>query len=254
LALVLHKLRSSRDLKLKLINKPKILKIIMKIFSAQIAGLALALSGFNVMATDIYDTFPTYNGNFFTVTNGQQVGNEVTLNSSKITMSEFSFEYVTSSTLTGSVGVDLQLYSGAPTGSPIYNSGSFSPLPAAPTGTNVNYLAGLDFPLNFLLPTNFTFILTFSGLAAGDVVDLLLANPPTGQPGSTTSNYWYNYNGGPGLTLTTIPGVSADIGVDITGTIKTPDATATAGLMGLSLVGMFLLRKKFASTAVVEKI
>jgi hypothetical protein len=220
----------------------------MKIITSKLSGLALGLLiGCNAFATDIYDTFPTANGSFLQVTNGQQVGNQVTLNNSHITMSEFSFEYLTVGTYSGGGGVDLKLYSGAPTGSAIYDSGVFSPLVKATNGLNVNYFAGIDFSSNFLLPSSFTFILTFSSLGSSDVLELLLANPPSGQPGSTTPNYYYNYDGGPGLTLSSLPGgISADIGVDITGTIKAPDASLTGGLLGLGLLGIFVLRRKFA--------
>jgi hypothetical protein len=222
----------------------------MKIFTSMFVGLALTfLVGFNAFGTDIYNTFPSTNGASFSVTNGQQVGNQITLNSSQITMSEFSFEYFTTTPFSGTNGVDLKLYNGAPTGPSIYDSGVFSPLPAAPAGTNVNYSAGFDFPLNFLLPTNFTFILTFS-LVPGDSLQLLLANPPSGQPGSTTTNYWYNYSGGPGLTLSALASGSADIGVTITGTVKTPDAPVTAGLLGMGLMGIFVLHRKFAQNLI----
>jgi hypothetical protein len=53
------------------------------------------------------------------------------------------------------------------------------------------------------------------------------------------------------LTLTALPGgVSADIGVDIQGTVKTPDASFTAGMLGLGLVGLCVLRRKFASNLI----
>ena len=231
----------------------------MKIFSAQTAGLALAVSiGFNAMATDIYNTLNTFNGNFFSVTNGQQVGNEITLSSSKVSLTGFSFEYYTPSALTGTVGVDLEFYNnngvGGSPGTVFYNSGVFSPLPTAVGGTNVNYTLSDFYPplsSGFLLPTNFTFTLTFSGLASSDVLELLLGNPPSGSIGSSTPDYWYNPGTGFQYLSNSVP---ADIGVDITGTVKTPDVTATVGLIGLSLVGMFLYRKKFVATAVVEKI
>jgi hypothetical protein len=140
----------------------------MKIFTSKLSGLALGLLiGCNAFGTDIYATFLSTNAQFLQVTNGQQVGNQVTLNSSHITMSEFSFEYLTvGSTFGSTAGVDLKLYNGAPTGSAIYDSGVFSPLVKATSGTNLNYFAGADFPPNFLLPSSFTFILTFSGLAS----------------------------------------------------------------------------------------
>jgi hypothetical protein len=223
----------------------------MKISTKKVAGLALfLLIGFKALGTDIYNTFTTYNGNAFTVTNNQQIGNEITLSSANVSLTGFSFEYYTPSALSGTVGVDLQFYynngaSGSP-GTEFYNSGSFSPLPTALSGTNVNYgLADFYPPLSsgFLLPTNFTFTLTFSGLASGDVLELLLGNPPSGQIGSTSTNYVYNT--GSGFQTLAIPGVSGDLAVDINGNVKASDAPETAVLLGLSFVGMFVLRKKF---------
>jgi hypothetical protein len=234
----------------------------MKIFTSKIAGLALTfLIGFNALGDVIYDSFVNTNAQFLTLTNGQQVGNEITLSSAKVSLNGFSFEYVTSPTIATNVGVDVKFYNGAPTGGSVfYDSGVFSPLSAAPPsppppgGADLNYTnsdlyssvlpGSLNLPANFLLPTNFTFTLTFSGLSSGNILELLLANPPSGQIGSAPTNYWYNYTGGPGFALQSIPGYSADVGVEFFGTVKTPDVSGTAGLLGLGLVVMFVLRRK----------
>jgi hypothetical protein len=228
----------------------------MKIFTSKVAGLTFSLLiGFNALGIDIYDSYPTYNGTSFSVQNGQQIGNEITLSSANVIMTGFNFEYYTSPTLASTAGVELRFYTGNPsTGSLFYDSGIFSPItaapgagpPASPTGGADVIYGAADFGAGILLPTDFTFTLTFTGLASTNTLNILLANPPSGQIGSTTSNYWFST--GSGFTLLSASGApSGDIGVQLTGSLKTPDASATAGLLGLGSMAMFVWRHKFVS-------
>jgi hypothetical protein len=230
----------------------------MKIFPSKVAGLALSLFiGFNALGVDIYNSYPTYNDNAFNAANNAQIGNEITLNSANVVLTGFNFEYFTTTTTTfsSSVAVELRLYNGAPSTGSLFYDNSFSPVtpapgagpPASPSGgADVIYNAA-DFGGGILLPKDFTFTLTFTGLGSGDTINLLLAGPPSGQIGSTTPNYWYNTGSGFSLLAYNVSGpVSADLAAEFTGFVKTPDASVTAGLLGLGLMGIFVLHRKFA--------
>ena len=73
-----------------------------------LSGVAL---GFNCAGQGtIYNSFPNYNGNAFSLTSGQEIGNEITLHPGA-TLNSFSIEYYSpNATLSSSVGIDLAFY------------------------------------------------------------------------------------------------------------------------------------------------
>jgi protein with PEP-CTERM/exosortase system signal len=229
----------------------------MKTFTLKFSGLATSLLiGFNAFGdTVFYDSYTT-SYTPLAVGNNQQIGNEITAGYNA-TLTGFSFEYYTPSGQSQSSGVtvDLEIYANngplvngySSPGTLLYNSGFTSlPTPEA-AGVDLNYTVA-DFGLNFVLPKDFTFTLTFQGLNSANVIDLLGGAPPTGYPGSTTPDYWYNTNSPASWQLLTLGASKSDIGAEFI--VKAPDASATAGLLGLALTGMFVVRRKFATNQV----
>src|SRR5476651_1367627 len=81
------------------------------IFNLKTVGFSLlAMVGFRAAATDLYDTYPSYNGGALTVTNGVQLGNQLAFGDT-FTITNLSFEYYTPSASFGSVvGIGLDIY------------------------------------------------------------------------------------------------------------------------------------------------
>ena len=161
----------------------------------------LLLSGLGARADSFYDS-ANYNGNAFTLVDGQEVGNEIFLTGSSFSLTNFTFEYrSTSVSFSGSVGVDVRFYlNDGPTTngfatphSLFYDSGWFTGVTPATGGNNINYDtsdlyggAALNLTPGFVMPSDFTFTITFTNLAGGNGVELPLANPAAGQSG----DYW----------------------------------------------------------------
>lgn len=187
----------------------------------------------------IYDNTSTDSGFFLGATNGQQIGDQITMGSSSaLFVTNFSFEYYSpNSVFSGTVQADVSFYyntapniSGylAPGATPFFDTGFFgisAPNSIFP-GTNSAILS-FDLP-NVLVPTNFTFVVSFTGLAGGDIVGVELFNPIT--VGQNTPDYWYLNNGGT-WTLMTNNATPVNFGAQITGTVPEP------GVISLSILG-----------------
>ena len=170
----------------------------------------------------IYDTSGTYNTNVFSVANGEQIGNELTLSPATWSMTSFNIEYYSTNIFQpAKVGVDLQFYfnngavvNGVATpGTEFYDSGWNYGLTAGPEGDTITYDSSdlyqnalLNLPAGFLLPGTFTFTLTFTNLDAENTISLPLANSPVNQPATSTGTYWLNQNGQWTLLTNAVPG------------------------------------------------
>src|ERR1017187_6029086 len=74
------------------------------------AGAAAVLTIGSTRASVIYNDAASYNGNVFTVNNGQEIGNEIYLNTSSL--SSFAIEYYDPNpgALAANVGLDVRFY------------------------------------------------------------------------------------------------------------------------------------------------
>ncbi len=220
-------------------------------------------TGFSVLADVVYDNFANYNGHVFTVNNGQQIGNEITLpGSTGLMLTNFAIEYYTpDATLaqgpTG-VGIDVRFYYNdgpatngfATPGTMFYDSGWFYNLmgntgAGGNNGYNVVTYSSFtgDFPVGGLplnLPgNNLTFTITFTGLNAFNQVFLPLA---TNTPGISYGDYWMQ-NGSGAWTLMSTNAADANLVVDFSATPE-PSTVALVTLGGMALVGFNKLRRK----------
>jgi len=212
------------------------------------AAVAAALSLGSVQAAFVYNDFAQYNGNSFTVANGQEIGNEITVNpGSTFSLSSFIFQYYTPTlTLSPNVAVDLRFYlnDGTPTngfptpGTLFFDSGWFSNSVAGGMPGNgyqdVNYDSS-DFysgatsvvPMSptFLMPSNFTFTVTWTNLDGGNLIEMPLA---TNTPGISFGDYWLVNNSGHWSLMSTNK-ADANFVVDVVGQNppSQPDITAT---------------------------
>jgi len=182
-----------------------------------ICAVALMAIGFSASASTFYNDTSLYNANLLQLGDGVQVGNEVSLQG-KWSLTNFSFEYYSPDlALNSSLNVDVRFYlnngtitNGHPTpGTLIYDSGLFynTALGNLPTGSHtVNYFSadlysgpGINLPAGFILPSDFTFTITFNNFSTNSMY-LPLANNTTGfatGPQYVTSfgDYWLYRNG-----------------------------------------------------------
>lgn len=239
-------------------------KVMKNIFNLKTVGFSLlVLVGFRAAATDLYDTYPSYNGGALTVTNGVQLGNQLAFGDT-FTITNLSFEYYTPSASFGSVvgiGLDIYANNGATTngyaepGTLLYTNffNNGTGLPAGGPGTNgfntVNYTAS-DFGV-LLLPSNFTFTVTFSGLTGTNIVEDPLANSPTNQYGNSFGDYWLNSGGSWDLYTNSVP---AALVVDIGGTLTpTPEPSSLyIGAVGGALMLLMGLRRRAIKSVKAE--
>jgi hypothetical protein len=92
-----------------------------------------------------------------------------------------------------------------------------------------------------LVPTNFTFVVSFTGLAGGDIVGVELFNPVT--VGQNTPDYWYNNNGG-GWSLMTNNATPVNFGAQLTGTVPEPGVISLSILGGAALLAAARRRRR----------
>jgi hypothetical protein len=216
------------------------------------AGMFVSL-GFMARAATIFDNTTAYNGNQFTLGNGQQVGNEVTLGSGWV-LTNFQFEYYSpDSVLNSSLGVDVRFYlnNGAldPAGYPmpntlIYDSGWFyNTFGGIPPGANdfsysssdlyssPGYSLNTGLPGN-VLPGDFTFSITFTNLGT-NTIELPLANSTAN---TNYGTYWLYNNVSSQWALLTNNATPANDLVIFQGT-PTPEPS----MLGLGAIGSLLL-------------
>ena len=237
----------------------------MTIHGTKLIGAGIILSlGLTAMADTIFDNTSAYNGNVFSMGNGQQVGNEVTLGTGWV-LTNFQFEYYSPNDLAAntSLGVDVRFYlnngaldpSGYPTPSTlVYDSGwFFNTLGGLYGGAayDLNYtysdLYSGALPVSYnmtvgsFLPGDFTYSITFTNQGS-DSVYLPLAN--------TTANtnygtYWLYDNGASTWSLLTNT-VPANALVIFQGTSATPEPSVFGlGALGAALCfGVSKLKRK----------
>jgi hypothetical protein len=223
-------------------------------------GMVMSL-GFTARAATIFDNTTAYNSHQFTLGNGQQIGNEVTLGSGWV-LTNFQFEYYSpdSGPLNSSLGVDVRFYlnngpldpAGYPTPSTlIFDSGWFSNGNVGagniPTGANdLNYnssdlstlVTGL--PGN-VLPGDFTYSITFTNLGS-NTIELPLANSTAG---TNYGTYWLYNNVSSQWALLTNNATPANDLVIFQGTPTPEPSVIGLGAIGsLLLVGVSKLKRK----------
>jgi hypothetical protein len=182
---------------------------------ALVAGAGIILAGsVGVRGDVLYQNTASPNGQVLNLGNNQQVGEEIWLGTwAPQYLTNFSFEYYSPyATYTGTVLMDVRLYenNGAPTngyntpGTLFFDSGNFTLQdPWQVTATNSatvvfqlsDLLSGntLNLDPSFVLPTNFTWTVTVSGLQGLDQVALPIFDPP--QVGTNAGDYWYDVSG-----------------------------------------------------------
>jgi hypothetical protein len=188
-------------------------RFILKVMCAG-AGIILAGSAGVRADTLLYQNTATSLGYNMLFNNGDVIGQQIWLGTGALpySLTGFSFEYYSpNASWAGSVTADFSFYNndGAVTngytapGSLFFNSGTFSLTPPL-----ANY-GVLEFDTNdfqvgngpgavtmspsFVMPSNFTFTVTFTGLGGGDVVGLPIFDPP--QVGANSGDYWYDVSG-----------------------------------------------------------
>lgn len=219
----------------------------MKVCFKILLCLAAILPLLHVRADSvIYDTSGTYNTNVFPISNGEEIGNQITLSPNTWSMTSFQIEYYSTNILQpAKVGVDLRFYmnngvavNGAATpGTVFYDSGWNYGLTAGPLGDTIAYESSdlyqnalLNLPAGFLLPDTFTFTLTFTNLDANNTVSLPLANSPANQPATSFGTYWLNSSGQWALLTNSAP---ANFVTVINGTSVPEPAASYLGALGV---------------------
>lgn len=233
------------------------------------AAIFLLIIGFKSKADIIYDDFAIQNGYAFSMGNGQEIGNEISINPNLWSLTNFAIEYFTpNAILPPSVGIDARFYfnDGTPTngypspGTVFYDSGWFYGLIGAALNPfevvtyNSSDLYGsslpgsINMPNGFLMSADFTFTITFTNLVGGNQIWLPLATntPPGGSRSGgglgpsgenqyiSYGDYWlHDASGAWSLRSTNI--AAANLVVNFSGTPE----PSTAGLAALG--GTFLL-------------
>jgi len=164
-------------------------------------------------------------------------------------MTTFNVEYYSTNIFQPEqVGVDLRFYfnngpavNGAATpGTEFFDSGWNYGLTAGAEGDTISYSTAdlyenalLNLPAGFLLPSSFTFTLTFTNLDAENTISLPLANSPTDEAATSSGTYWLNTDGQWTLLTNSAP---ANLVALITGT-EVPEPTVPC----LGAIGTLLL-------------
>ena len=231
----------------------------MKHLKVLICGAALLTLGFNTHADTIYDTFGVANGNAFSMANGQEIGNQITVGAGAWSLTNFTIEYHSSSpSFSSSVGIDVRFYYNdgpatngfATPGTLFFDSGWYfggGSLPAngyhAVTYTGTDFYGGslTNMASDFLLPGTFTFTVTFTNLDGANLVDLPLANNVSNNLAQSFGDYWLNADGN--WTLMTNATSAANFVVSV-GAVPEPSTFALAAIGGAALMGINRLRRK----------
>lgn len=232
----------------------------MKHHKTLICALALVTLGFNTYADTIYDSFGAANGNAFSMGNGQEIGNQITISPNSWSLTNFTIEYYSpNASFSANVGIDVRFYynDGTPTngfaapGTLFFDSGWFfngGSLPAngyrTVTYTGTDFYGGslVNMPNGFLLPGTFTFTVSFTNVDnLNNQVNLPLANNISNNLVRSFGDYWLNNNGN--WTLMTNATSAANFVVDI-GAVPEPSTFALIGLGSVALLGINKLRRK----------
>jgi|SRR5665213_101746 len=223
-------------------------------------AVAFMAVGFSAAATTIYNDSGSYNGNLLQMGDGVQVGNEVSL-TGHWSLTNFSFEYYSPNVaLNSGLDVEVKFYlnngtatNGHPTpGTLIYDSGLFFNTAGGnlPTGSHdVNYYSadlysgpGLNLPASYILPSDFTFTITFNNFSTNTMF-LPLANNQTNQAGQSVTSYgdyWLYQNGSWTLLENTAP---ANFLVNMSG-VPEPSVFYLGAVGSAILLGASKLKRK----------
>lgn len=229
------------------------------------AGAGIVLMGSALVRGDtLYQNTATPSGQVMVITNNQQIGEQIWLGPTVPEyLNNFSFEYYSPlSSYSGSVQMHVRLYENNGTafngydkpGTLFFDSGNFTlSNPWSVSGTNS---ATVVFPLSsllsgntvnldpsFVLPTNFTFSVTVSGLTGSDEVGLPIFSG-TPQVGWNAGDYWYDVSGNWEL-LTNNAGPIA-FGAQFLGqTTPTPEPTVLGlGALGAAALALIARRRQ----------
>jgi hypothetical protein len=171
-----HELRSGYNIETLGNMKKKSVKVLISC-AALVVSLMAANFGYSAPTPSaiIYDNTATYLTNFFASPN--EFGDQVSFAGTQRTLTDVSFEYFASLTTPLNDTAQFRIYrnapgaSGAPTGAPLYDSGSF----AIGNGFNHVDITGLS----LLVPDTVTWTIQFSLSDPGETAGLPIYSPPT---------------------------------------------------------------------------
>lgn len=232
----------------------------MKKIFVKSLGLALVMAGITTsygQTNVVYDNSTTLvnppGGVYLSLTNGQFVGNTITLSPFTPTpryMIGFGFEYYTDSanhtTYASTPNLTVSFYlnngptvNGVPSPSTQFFTESFMlssfVLPPGGGVGNLSFTNGFDFPSSgTLLPAGtVTWTVQVSGLGSGDVFGLMAFDPPT--VGYDANYYWQNIGGVWYTKTNSVPGANS-FGAEVWATTPEPGTVSLAVLGGLGLL------------------
>jgi len=197
---------------------------------AQLAAAgALAVLAQNAQSSILYNNTSGNQGVNFNYSG--QAGNEVVLAGSAThdLVTGLSFQYDLSGTGTASADMVLNLWanngplvSGYPSpGTLLYSTTPFA-LTSFTTGSTISY-GPADFGgTGVVVPKDFTWTVSFTGLTAGEAAGLSLYSPPT--VGANFGDAWMNSGSGWGLNVA-VTGAPLEFGAEITGN-AVPDSSS----------------------------
>jgi hypothetical protein len=168
------------------------------------------------------------------------------LDSQTWALTKYQIQYNATSLDTG-VGFNIRLFKNDPItdvpGAVVYNGGFFYDLAV---GNHTITYDNSDFG-NLYLAGSYTFAITFQNLGSS-VIQLPLADSPTGQPGTSYGDYWRNNAGignPPVWELVSPTFGQANLLMNVEGTPE-PSVMALSALGGVLLLGVNKLRRKRA--------
>ena len=200
---------------------------------------ALAFLCQNAMSQNLYDDTASYTGanfNFGTSAGTASAGNEVVLSgSSANTVNDFQvqIDFTGTGTPTGTVDVGFYLNNGAPfngyatPGTQLWDAGATA-LTSFTTGGGEK----LDYaiPGGVVVPQDFTYVVTFSGLTATEVGGLSIYGNTT--TGLNYNDAWVNTAGSWSLEAAGSGQPAPQFGATMTGTTVPEPSTIALGVMG----------------------
>jgi hypothetical protein len=194
----------------------------------------------------IYNNAAGYNGYAFNVVDGQELGTEITLDSQTWALTKYQIQYNATSLDTG-VGFNIRIFANDNAGAPgniVYDGGFYTGLAV---GNHTITYDNSDFGNLYLAPFgSYTFAISFNNLGSS-VIQLPLANSPSGQPGTSYGDYWRNDGtyGTPAWNLVSPSFGQANLLMNVEGTPE-PSVMALSALGGVLLLGVNKLRRKRA--------
>ena len=200
----------------------------------------------------IYNNSGSYNGTAFnSVVSGQQIGNEISLDGQTWALTQFQIQYDIVGSVSPNIALQVSLYQNdGPLSSGYHSPGTLIWSSGTPYGLNttlglygLSYDQGVDWTSPIYLAGNFTFIETYTGTDLSGL-EIPLCNNPSGQPGTSYGDYWFNSGSGWSLNVATPPG-NANLVVNLEGTPE-PSVMALSTLGGVLLLGVNQLRRKRA--------